>query len=149
MLGTPLIAPDLYEASRCIAMTNSVTSSVPRPCVSARFHIRPSTSFGNRALSKICFATSPDKDPFSAPDFSNKAEYSATFSGVSAGTRIGAGPVWVGLEGVPLYCAWIGAIAGATGWLCCGFPSNLGKGAAVQSVSQHLLISSSRRLYIR
>jgi hypothetical protein len=57
--GSPLIAPVLYEAMRCMAMMNSVTSSWPRCCVSDKFHIRPKVSFGNLALSNIVLAVSP------------------------------------------------------------------------------------------
>lgn len=109
-----------------MAMVNSVTSSQPRPCVSAKFHIRPRTSFGSLALSNICFATVPDNAPFSAPDFSKRVEYSVTFSGASAGTRIGPGPADVGLDGVPLGCAEIGAVGGGRVLP----PSNTGNGAA-------------------
>lgn len=98
-----------------MAMTNSVTSKLPLLWVSARFHIRPSTSFGSFALSNICFAASPERTPFSAPNFSNRDEYSATLSGLKAGTRIGGGPE-VGLEGVPDSCA---AMGGAVGGGCC------------------------------
>ncbi len=89
-------------------MMNSVTPSAPRCSVSARVHIRPRTSLGNRALSKIDFAVSPAcarqfgflediseraiipaNIPFVDPDFSNSAEYSFTLSGVNGGTRTG------------------------------------------------------------
>ena len=70
-------------------MTNSVTSRVPRPCVSDSAQILPRTSFGSLALSNICLATTPERNPFSAPDFSNSDEYSATLSGPKAGTRTG------------------------------------------------------------
>lgn len=59
MFGSAFMFPVRYEASRCMAMMNSVTLSAPRCSVSERFHIRPRTSFGNRAFSNISFAFSP------------------------------------------------------------------------------------------
>lgn len=43
----------------CMAMMNSVTFRAPRCSVSERFQMRPRTSLGNRAFSKISFAFSP------------------------------------------------------------------------------------------
>lgn len=40
-------------------MMNSVTFRAPRCSVSERFQMRPRTSFGSRAFSKISFAFSP------------------------------------------------------------------------------------------
>ena len=57
--GKARIEPFLYEASKCIAMINSVSPKCPCCSLSARFHIRPSTSLGSCARSKICFALSP------------------------------------------------------------------------------------------
>ena len=57
--GIPRRAPDLYEVRRCMAMVNSVASKAPRCLVSDKNQIRPRTSFGRRARSKICFAVSP------------------------------------------------------------------------------------------
>lgn len=57
--GMPLMAPDLKEVSRCMAIINSVESRAPRCWVSDKFHIRPKVSFGNLARSNICFAVSP------------------------------------------------------------------------------------------
>lgn len=128
VLGTPLITPALYDANKCIAMTNSVVSSAPRALVSDRFHILPSTSFGSRAFSNICFATTPESSPFSAPDFSNNSEYSLIFSGARGGTRIGGGPACVGLVGGPV--VWV-----ATGGIDC--PSNRGRGPAVRNRSNY------------
>jgi len=54
--------PVRYEASMCMAMMNSVTLRAPRCSVSERFHMRPRTSLGNRAFSKISFAFSPSED---------------------------------------------------------------------------------------
>ena len=85
-------------------MTNSVTFKDPRPCASDRAHILPSTSLGNLALSNICLAMIPGRYPFSAPDFSNSPEYSATLSGFKAGTRIGGGAIAFGLAGAPVGC---------------------------------------------
>jgi hypothetical protein len=130
VLGTPLITPALYDANKCIAMTNSVVSRAPRAWVSDRFHILPSTSFGSRAFSNICFATTPESSPFSAPDFSNNNEYSLIFSGVRGGTRIGGGPACVGLAGGPV--VWV-----VTGGIDC--PSNRGKGPAVRNWSNWIL----------
>jgi hypothetical protein len=42
-----------------MAMVNSVASKAPRCLVSDKNQIRPKTSFGSRARSNICFATSP------------------------------------------------------------------------------------------
>jgi hypothetical protein len=53
-------------------------------------------------------ATNPERKPFSAPDFSNNAEYSAILSAPKAGTRIGGGPAGVGLAGGPVTCWAIG-----------------------------------------
>jgi hypothetical protein len=71
--------------------------------------MRPSTSLGNRAFSKISFAFSPGKrqyiavlkydrvlpesTPLTAPDFSNKPAYSAALAGTRGGTRIGPLPL--------------------------------------------------------
>ena len=44
----------------CMAMMNSVTFKAPRCSVSERFQMRPRTSLGNRAFSKISFAFSPE-----------------------------------------------------------------------------------------
>jgi hypothetical protein len=123
VLGTPLITPALYDANRCIAMTNSVVSSAPRPWVSDKFHILPKTSFGSRAFSNICFAMTPESIPFSAPDFSNNNEYSLIFSGARGGTRIGGDPACVGLAGGPVFWEVTGGI---------GCPSNRGRGPAVR-----------------
>lgn len=90
-----------------MAMMNSGRLNAPRCSVSAKFHILPNISFGSLAFSNICFAVSPvyvhlsllivsdsviaalpAKMPFTAPDFSNSAAYSAAFSGVKGGTRM-------------------------------------------------------------
>lgn len=126
VFGTPLITPDLYDANRCMAIMNSVVSSAPRAWVSDRFHILPRTSFGSRAFSNICFATTPESNPFSTPDFSNNDEYSTIFSGARGGTRIGGGPGCVGLAGGPVFWA-------ATAGVCC--PSNRGRGPAYATKS--------------
>jgi hypothetical protein len=51
--------PVRYDAKRCMAMMNSVVLRAPRCSVSERFQIRPRTSLGSRAFSKISFALSP------------------------------------------------------------------------------------------
>ena len=128
VFGTPLIAPDLYDANRCIATMNSVVSSAPRALVSDRYHILPRTSFDSRAFSNICFATAPESNPFSAPDFSNNDEYSAIFSGASEGTRIGGGAACAGFAVGPVFWA-------VTADVAC--PSNRGRGPALRNkVSQ-------------
>jgi len=58
-VGRALRLPVRYDASMCMAMMNSVTLRAPRCSVSERFHMRPRTSLGRRAFSKISFAFSP------------------------------------------------------------------------------------------
>jgi len=58
-VGSAFMLPVRYEASMCMAMMNSVTLRAPRCSVSERFQMRPRTSLGNRAFSKISFAFSP------------------------------------------------------------------------------------------
>jgi hypothetical protein len=57
--GSAFMLPVRYDANRCIAILNSVTLRAPRCSVSERFQMRPRTSLGNRAFSKISFAFSP------------------------------------------------------------------------------------------
>lgn len=59
MFGSAFMFPVRYEASRCMAIMNSVTFRAPRCSVSERFQMRPRTSFGSLAFSKISFAFSP------------------------------------------------------------------------------------------
>lgn len=59
VLGTCFMAPVRKDASRCMAIMNSVTPRAPRCSVSARFQMRPKVSLGSLAFSKICFAFSP------------------------------------------------------------------------------------------
>ena len=138
--------PVLYDASRCMAMMNSVTLRAPRCSVSERFQMRPRTSLGNRAFSKISFAFSPvlnvshgivdvcipcvpDRTPLMAPDFSKRPAYSAAFAGTSDGTRMGPFPLFWGCS-EPVVCGEkLGAAGGADGM---ERPSNLGSGAAIQ-----------------
>lgn len=88
-------------------MMNSVTLRAPRCSVSERFQMRPRTSLGSLAFSKISFAFSPgsqsadvqsklvlrlnlpDSTPLTAPDFSKRPAYSEALAGVSGGTRMG------------------------------------------------------------
>lgn len=90
-------------------MMNSVTFRAPRCSVSDRFQMRPRTSLGSLAFSKISFAfspkdgqsnaayveagTIPESTPLTAPDFSNKPAYSAALAGTSGGTRMGPWPL--------------------------------------------------------
>lgn len=117
---------------------NSVSPKCPFWSLSARFHMRPSTSTGNLARSKICFAVSPmrvesafqclsiraeivipDSIPFCAPDSSKRDEYCATLSGVNGGTLIG--PLFWACRG----CACVCGCSGPAGVVK---PSNLGSG---------------------
>lgn len=104
--------PVLYEASRCMAMMNSVTLRAPRSSVSDRFQMRPRMSLGSLAFSKISFAFSPEvwsdhvnasqgssipeSTPLTAPDFSKSPAYSAALAGTSGGTRMGPLPLICG-----------------------------------------------------
>lgn len=59
MFGRMRMAPLLMEVIKCMAMMKSVESRAPRPLVSERAQICPSTSFGSRALSNTDLAMSP------------------------------------------------------------------------------------------
>lgn len=106
--------------------------------------MRPRTSLGNWALSKICLAVSPsisgqqfgslklmdevipESMPFWEPDSSKREEYCETLSGDNGGT----------LMGPPLPCACKGAVLGG-GPTRGAMPSNLGSGPpAILRVSQ-------------
>ena len=112
----------LKAVIKCMAMMNSVASRAPFCSRSARPHIRPSTSLGSPAFSKMFLAISPGNCPFCAPDLSNRPEYCWILSVVSGGIRIEPVPCdWRTL-------GWVDATAGELGARV--MPSNLGNGAA-------------------
>ena len=137
------------EASKCIAMVNSVSPSDPFCSVSARVHIRPKTSLGSCARSNIDFAVSPKeyqhrpdvqldrrhipgKTPFCAPDCSKRDVYCMALSVVKGGTRMG-----------PLFWAWRGdALRGGPGGGV--IPSNLGRGPPASHVSASMVLCNGK-----